>query len=301
MAARVNEKRFERIMKPTVKTVSDRARGRRTRVSRKSGAARDNGSHAGFRKRVIRIQRLIGVREDGWVGPETLSRLETLLAPMGLPLTGAALTASTRSLDALVAFEISSPRYYEKHLASPVWPGGESGVTIGIGYDLGTVTTNEFAADWRAYLAGADMVALSRVVGRQGAQARNTLTSVNSVVVTFEAAEKVFYLTTLPEVAMNTRRLYPGTEKLPPDAAGALVSLVYNRGTRLEGDTRKEMKAIRALVPNIDLTGIAVQLRSMKRLWDPDELPGLIARREAEAVLVEQAMRPYLPDELVRI
>jgi GH24 family phage-related lysozyme (muramidase) len=61
------------------------------------------------------------------------------------------------------------------------------------------------------------------------------------------------------------------------------------------------MRAIRALVPNIDLAGIAAQLRSMKRLWDPDKLPGLIARREAEAVLVEQAMRSYLPDELVRI
>jgi hypothetical protein len=259
------------------------------------------GSDAGFRERIIRIQRLIGVREDGWVGPETLSRLETLLAPIGLPLTDAALTASTKSLDALVAFEISSPKYYERHLARPVWPGGESGVTIGIGYDLGTVATSEFSADWRAYLPVADMAALTKVVGYQGARARNALPSVKSVVVTFDPAEKVFYLTTLPKVAVETRRLYPGTEKLPPDAAGALVSLVYNRGTRLEGDTRKEMRAIRALVPNIDLAGIAAQLRSMKRLWDPDDLPGLIARREAEAVLVERAMRPYLPDELVRI
>jgi GH24 family phage-related lysozyme (muramidase) len=249
----------------------------------------------------MRIQHLIGVREDGWVGPETLSRLETLLAPMGLPLSGAALTASTKSLGALVAFEISSPKYYGKHLAKPTWPGGDSGVTIGIGYDLGTVTTNDFAADWAPYLPGADIASLSKVIGRQGARARNALASVRPVVVPFAAAEKVFYLATLPKVAVATCRLYPGTERLPPDAAGALVSLVYNRGTRLAGDTREEMKAIRALVPSVDLTGIATQLRSMKRLWDPAELPGLITRREAEAVLVEQALRPYLPDELVRI
>ena len=288
-------------MKPTAKAVSGRAIVRRTRGSGKSGGAQGADSNAGFRERIIRIQRLIGVREDGWVGPETLSRLETMLAPIGLPLTGAALTVSSKSLAAVVEFEISSPKYYEKHLARPVWPGGESGVTIGIGYDLGTVTTNEFALDWRAYLPAADVAALSKVVGRQGDQARNALASVKSVVVTFDVAEKVFYLTTLPKFAIDTRQLYPGTEKLPPDAAGALVSLVYNRGTRLKGDTRKEMRAIRALVRNIDLTGIAAQLRSMERLWDPDKLPGLIARREAEAVLVEQAMRPYLPDELVRI
>ena len=284
-----------------VEAGSGRAGSRRKRVSRKYRAARGSGVRAGFGERVARIQRLIGVREDGWIGPQTLSRLETLLAPIGLPLAGAVLTASTKSLDALVAFEISSPKYYEKRLARPIWPGGESGVTIGIGYDLGMVTPNEFAADWRAYLPGADMATLTKVVGRVGAKASSALASVRSVVVTFDWAEKVFYLTTLPEVATETRRLYPGTDKLPPDAAGALVSLVYNRGTRLEGDSRREMKAIRALVPKIDLAGIAAQLRSMKRLWDPDALPGLIARREAEAVLVEQAMRPYLPDELVRL
>src|SRR5438067_11642326 len=28
------------------------------------------------------------------------------------------------------------------------WPGGESGVTIGIGYDLGFATSEQFKADW---------------------------------------------------------------------------------------------------------------------------------------------------------
>ena len=36
---------------------------------------------------------------------------------------------------------------------------------------------------------------------------------------------------------------------LPLDAQGALVSLVFNRGTSMEGDRRAEMRAIRDAVP----------------------------------------------------
>jgi hypothetical protein len=28
------------------------------------------------------------------------------------------------------------------------WPGGGSGITIGIGYDLGFVTVDQFESDW---------------------------------------------------------------------------------------------------------------------------------------------------------
>ena len=93
----------------------------RTRGSGKSGGAQGSDSNAGFRERIISIQRLIDVREDGWVGPETLSRLETMLAPIGLPLTGAALTVSSKSLAAVV--DRSSPSTTRSHLARPVWPG----------------------------------------------------------------------------------------------------------------------------------------------------------------------------------
>lgn len=32
--------------------------------------------------------------------------------------------------------------------SKPEWPGGQSGVTIGFGYDLGYVTVDEFESDW---------------------------------------------------------------------------------------------------------------------------------------------------------
>lgn len=37
----------------------------------------------------------------------------------------------------VIGFEVTGQAYYEKHEARPTWPQGASGVTIGIGYDLG--------------------------------------------------------------------------------------------------------------------------------------------------------------------
>ena len=55
----------------------------------------------------------------------------------------------------------------------------------------------------------------------------------------------------------------------------------------MTGDSRLEMRSIRDLVPKKDYRGIADQLRKMKRIWEGKGLDGLIARREAEAKLVE--------------
>jgi len=36
------------------------------------------------------------------------------------------------------------------------WPGGQSGITIGIGYDLGYIEAAVFRQDWSGCLSGAD-------------------------------------------------------------------------------------------------------------------------------------------------
>ena len=59
------------------------------------------------------------------------------------------------------------------------------------------------------------------------------------------------------------------------------------------------MRNIVPLVASGNLKGIAREIRSMKRLWDPQKLPGLIKRREKEAVLVENASFNILPEDLV--
>ena len=80
---------------------------------------------------------------------------------------------------------------------------------------------------------------------------------------------------------------YPGVVQ------GALLSLVFNRGTSLQGGRREEMRKIRELLATGStkeqtLEEIATQFR--KILWIGKGLDGLVIRREREARWVESAI-----------
>ncbi len=90
---------------------------------------------------------------------------------------------------------------------------------------------------------------------------------------------------------------------MPAAVLGAMVSLVYNRGTSITGARRHEMKIIheilaefqtfdaaqRAACQNEYVRKIAVAIRRMKRLWEDGSQNGLLIRRDAEADLVMSA------------
>jgi len=177
------------------------------------------------------------------------------------------------------------------------WPGGDSGITIGIGYDLGYEENLE--DDWANYLSQAQIARLKTVIGLKGAKAQARASEFKDIHINRSDAEAVFTQSTLPDNIKQTRGAFPGFDNLPLDAQGALVSLVYNRGTSVSGDRRREMLAIRDLVPQKDLKGIADQLLAMKRLW-PD-VRGLQRRRDAEADLVLSCIsaEPMDPSESV--
>lgn len=256
--------------------------------------------------RIKALQRRLGLRPDGLIGPVTLTRIEAVvdrvLGRPAEPAPGASLVVSKRSLDAIVQHEISSEAFYRQALERPIWPGAESGVTVGIGYDLGHTSAAQVERDWRGRLPDADLDALLHVRGKTGAGAKAALPEVAHVVVPLTAAREVFYTSTLPRFGALVRTAYPGAEALPPDAQGALLSLVFNRGVSMaDTDKRREMRAIRDLVPAGDLDGIAGQIRAMKRHWDAARLGGLHRRRDAEADLVAGAARPYDADEHVSV
>jgi GH24 family phage-related lysozyme (muramidase) len=69
-----------------------------------------------------------------------------------------------------------------------------------------------------------------------------------------------------------------------------LVSVVYNRGNKLEGDSRAEMRAIVDLIAKQDYEGIAEQIEKSKRLWEGKGLDGLVTRRESEADLIRESI-----------
>ena len=258
-------------------------------------------------QRIKALQARIGVPSDGVLGPVTLTRLEEIVedsfaarasAPAAAPFS---LLVSHAGLDRLVQFEISSEANYRARLSKPIWPGAASGVTIGIGYDLGHTSVARIEADWRGRIRDADLDRLLVTQGVKGEAARGLPARLSDVVVPLDAARGVFYERTLPHFAAVTRKAYPGVEALPADAQAMLLSLVFNRGAQMSGPTRVEMKAIQNLVPARDLAGIAAQVRAMKRLWDPAKLLGLHKRRDAEAALIVASDRPYDPAELVRL
>jgi hypothetical protein len=96
---------------------------------------------------------------------------------------------------------------------------------------------------------------------------------------------------------------FPGIEKMPDLICGALGLLMHHEPPGMNG---REMRAIRAVVALyarslsskrrelliVAAPTIAMQLRSMKRLYIHRGLAGipLISEREAEAQLVERAL-----------
>jgi len=264
-------------------------------------------------ERLKRIQQHLGVSPDGVLGGETLWALEKRLLPISERLTQVtstttpansneiSLTLSQKGIDLIVQHEISSKQYYEKRLTHPTWPKGDSGITIGIGYDLGYASKRQFQSDWQSLLNTFDMVKLTRVCGLKGQTAKIHVSSLRSVTVPFDAAKHVFVHSSLPKYAQKTKSTFPGVEYLNADAQAALVSLVYNRGGSLKGDSRREMAAIKPLVASKDYIGIAQQITKMKRLWQGRGLDGLLHRRDDEANLVRNSGRKYSVDDLVRV
>jgi GH24 family phage-related lysozyme (muramidase) len=169
------------------------------------------------------------------------------------------------------------------------WPGESSGITIGAGYDLGYCTAEQFEEDWSPYLSADEIARLKDVIGLKGEDARQRAGEFRDIRITTANAEEVFKQRTLPLYSQQTEDAFPGVEQLPPKVQGALVSLVFNRGPGMDGDRRREMRAIRDAVAQGDLQTIADQLRAMKRLWGPN-MRGLLRRRDAEADLVESAI-----------
>lgn len=182
---------------------------------------------------------------------------------------------------------------HEGFTGRPYWPGGNSGVTLDFGYDLAHHSATELWSDWAGHLKPEQLKRLQGVIGLKGDAAQSKVAALRDIAVTGIAAKAVFQRSSAPKYWRLTAEAFPGLERLPTDAQGALFSLVYNRGGGMTDkpgqDNRREMREIRRLVPTGDLKAIAAQVRSMKRLWLGKRLPGLVRRREDEAVLLENA------------
>jgi GH24 family phage-related lysozyme (muramidase) len=220
------------------------------------------------------------------------------------PDTPKELKVSRKAVDKIIGWEITSIEYYNKRLIHPSWPTGDSGVTIGIGYDLGYNTRPQIISDWRGRVKEKDLQLLLACSGIKGQAAKKLLDNsmdLRAVKIDYQEAWKVFVKSSLPRYAKDTLKIYPHLGKLYPDAIGGLISMIFNRGNSLEGDRRAEMRAIVPLVAQEDYNGIAAQISASKRLWEGKNMDGLITRRKEEAELVKNSNRKYSEDELLTI
>ena len=191
---------------------------------------------------------------------------------------------SNEGLQLILDWEVGGGRaYYDKQLQHPIVPDPEhtdSGVTIGIGWDCGYNTERTLQTEWGECL-GEDVIAAFKPVLRlRGMQAKAALPSVQHITIAWEDALKQFTTYTVPRYWQMTCTAFPGIEQAPQGVQEALLSLVFNRGSGMDGDRRLEMREIRALVAAGAWGDIAAKIRDIKRLWPNTR--GLVRRREAE-------------------
>src|ERR1051326_8363200 len=78
---------------------------------------------------------------------------------------------SPETFNFIIEEEVTSKSAYEKLYRHPTWPGGASGATIAIGYDLGYTTHQTLIEDWSGLIPGPMIGAMTHAIGVHGSPA----------------------------------------------------------------------------------------------------------------------------------
>lgn len=166
----------------------------------------------------------------------------------------------------------------------PHWPGGNSGVTLGFGYDLGGRTAAEVLADLQASgLEAAAAEAMAGAAGRTGDKAREWVARhAGAVRLTLSQREALFERTVPPyEAAVRRGVAVP----VNPNEFDALVSFAFNAGPGAFARS-----AFRAALNEGDRARAAELWADTRIPADPRLAAGIRGRRQREIALF---LRPY--------
>lgn len=206
-----------------------------------------------------------------------------------VPVQAPGAVVCRQAVELIIAFEVGSEALYTRKYQAPIWPGAASGVTLGIGYDLGHTAPKVISADWHAH---PQVERLPSAAGIRGPPAKPVARAMADVHTPYPLAHQVFLVTSYVEHENRASRAFgePYAEA-PPCVQGALTSVVFNRGASMTGAGRAEFRAIRDdCLPRRDYQCVAQQIRAMTRLWVGTDIEaGMRRRREAEARLAESA------------
>lgn len=201
------------------------------------------------------------------------------------------LPISLEAVEEIIFEEDESEFYYNKVYQRPEWPGGASGITIGLGYDLGYATKDKVIKDFKGKISDEMLNELLSVVGKTGSSAYYRLANVKSkILIPWNIALDIFLNNDIPQWILTVTHVLDNTTLLSPDCLGALVSLAYNRGASFHmlGDRFKEMRMIAADMSQKNFKDIPNQFRLMSRLWPQGS--GVHKRRFREAALFEKGL-----------
>lgn len=209
---------------------------------------------------------------------------------------------SERAFDLCVTHEVSSEAYYKKHYQRPEWPGLRSGVTVGIGYDLGQAGRDKIRNDWNGLVSAQMLDVMMDCSGHTGSAGKRKLAQVkNKILIPWDKALHVFANRDVPAWTAGVIRYIPEAANLPPSCLGTLFDLAYNRGHSWNnaGERYKEMRAIKQHVRNGNLHLVPGEIKSMKRLWPNTK--GLLRRCDDRIKLWQYGMNNERPDTVTKL
>lgn len=197
----------------------------------------------------------------------------------------------------IIYYEVSGKSTYVRKYQTPqvpAWKTTSSGVTVGIGVDVGHMSKTSIQNTFKGIISQKQIDSLKSVSGYKGKKAYYTaLPKVKYTVnIGWDSAYKILTERTLPSYSKKTASAFRiKKDQLHGDLNGALISLVYNRGSGMSGSRRSEMRDIREDISKEDYSQIGNHIRSMKRLWSYSSLKGLHLRRDKEAIYADNAFK----------
>lgn len=248
------------------------------------GQAREN-ANAALLPRILatQYQRICGIIPSrGTIGPRTLTSLALEEA-----------FAAAQSHNALYQGFVGHILALEGRSGEPYRPGGNSGVTLDPGFDLGHNTVQDFDLHYAQHLQPAALALLTQAVGLKGEAAEQWLTANEAALSRIQSESNRMIPPHDALAAIGASVIYDYWQRLirrwtrmstyPPAVQMGVLSLFYNKGAGVFIRTPD-------LLENLQESAWEIAASIVQKL-DLDS-PGLNNRRRFEAGLIRRGATP---------
>ena len=167
----------------------------------------------------------------------------------------------------------------EGHVGQPYWPGGDSGVTLDPGVDVGHADpelVNDLYRDMITVEQAAALLGCQGVFGTD-AKAKLVEPAIAGIRVSFSQATSLMPVSAEPYWDAIRKR-FPSLDGAPPNVQTALLSIAYNRGPN-----NSHLHVLKESLGNRDWRAAAGVIGEMQQ---NHQLLGIRRRRKLEAQLI---------------